>query len=342
MTGTVTAAAQGAATVTVSTGETVLFWVLAPVMVLAALGLLFSRRAVYAAMAVVLVMVCVAVMYIAQDATFLGVAQVVVYTGAIMMLFLFVLMLVGVDASDSLHETIKGQRWVAGVAGLGLAVLLAAVVLRVTTPPPAGLESANADTNPVGVARIIFSDNVFAMELTGLLLITAAVGAVTLTHTERLGRKFSQEEVAEAKMAAYRAGHGRITQLPAPGVYARSNASDLPALSATGEPIDTSVPRVLRIRGQERTIGEVSPETAEALARARAGQGSSPLGGEGTRSVSTAQMPSMRGEGPPRVALLEEDRATIAAREEPADGQRPADDGGAEDGASTTSGEDEK
>src|SRR5690606_26126578 len=89
-------AAQGPGTATASSGETVLFWLLAPVMVLAALGLLFSRRAVYAAMAVVLVMVCIAAMYIAQDATFLGVAQVVVYTGAIMMLFLFVLMLVGV------------------------------------------------------------------------------------------------------------------------------------------------------------------------------------------------------------------------------------------------------
>ncbi|MFD1716492.1 NADH-quinone oxidoreductase subunit J [Georgenia deserti] len=293
-------AAQGPGTATASSGETVLFWILAPVMVLAALGLLFSRRAVYAAMAVVLVMVCIAAMYIAQDATFLGVAQVVVYTGAIMMLFLFVLMLVGVDASDSLHETIRGQRWFAGLAGLGLAALLAGVVLRATTPAPAGLESANADTNPVGVARLIFSDNVFAMELTGLLLITAAVGAVTLTHRQRLGRKFSQEEVANAKMDAYRRGTGRLNQLPAPGVYARSNASDLPALSATGEPLEASVPRVLRIRGQERSIAEVSPETAEALTRATMGQATSPLGGEGTRTVTRAQMPSMRGDGPPR------------------------------------------
>ncbi|GAA4418165.1 NADH-quinone oxidoreductase subunit J [Georgenia halophila] len=289
-----------AQTVTVSTGETVLFWVLAPIMVLGALGLLFSRRSVYAAMAVVLVMISLAVMYIAQGATFLGVAQVVVYTGAIMMLFLFVIMLVGVDASDSLHETIKGQRWVAGLAGLGLAALLAAVVLRVTMPAPAGLEAANADTNPVGVARLIFSDHVFAMELTGTLLITAAVGAVTFTHRERIGRRYSQEEVADAKMAAYRAGKGRLAQLPAPGVYARSNAADLPALSAEGEPLNVSVPRILRIRGQERTIAEISPETAEALARAKAGQGPGTHGADGTRTLTTARMPSMPGDGPPK------------------------------------------
>lgn len=296
-----------AETGTVSTGETVLFWVLAPIMVLGALALLFSRRAVYAAMSVVLVMLCLATMYIAQEAPFLGVAQVVVYTGAIMMMFLFVLMLVGVDASDSLHETIKGQRWLGILAGLGLAVLLGAVVLRATGPEPSGLAGANADTNPVGVARLIFSDHVLAMELTGLLLIVAAVGAVTLTHRERLRKKATQQEVLEAKMAAYSSGRGRVAQLPAPGVYARSNAADLPALSATGEPITESVPRVLRIRGQERTIGDVSPETVESVARARAGRKGRGMrraaGSVGSRAVEQAQMPSMRGEAAPRPRL---------------------------------------
>src|SRR5690625_2209629 len=93
-------------------GEVVLFWILAPLMVLAALGLLFVRRAVHAAFMVIIVMISLAFIYTAQEAPFLGVAQVVVYTGAVMMLFLFVLMLVGVDASDSLVETLKGQRWI--------------------------------------------------------------------------------------------------------------------------------------------------------------------------------------------------------------------------------------
>lgn len=237
----------------VSTGETVLFWVIAPLMVLAALGLLFARRAVHAALAVVMVMIGMAFLYTANEAPFLGVAQVVVYTGAVMMLFLFVLMLVGVDASDSLVETIKGQRWIAALGGVGLLVVLAGVVLAATMPAPVGLTAANADTNPVGVARLIFGDFVFALEMTGALLITAALGALTLTHRQRLTRHVAQREWADHKMTQVREG-GRLTPLPAPGVYARHNAADVPALDPEGRPIEDSVPRVLRIRGQERAV----------------------------------------------------------------------------------------
>jgi len=237
----------------VSTGETVLFWVIAPLMVLGALGLLFARRAVHAALAVVGVMIGMAFLYTANEAPFLGVAQVVVYTGAVMMLFLFVLMLVGVDASDSLVETIKGQRWIAALGGVGLLVVLAGVVLAATMPAPVGLTAANADTNPVGVARLIFGDFVFAFEMTGALLITAALGALTLTHRQRLTRHVAQREWADHKMTQVSEG-GRITPLPAPGVYARHNAADVPALDPEGRPIEDSVPRVLRIRGQERAV----------------------------------------------------------------------------------------
>ena len=86
------------------------FWVLAPIMVAAALGLLFARKAVHAALLLAVVMIGLAVLYAVQDAPFLFAVQIIVYTGAILMLFLFVLMLVGVDSSDSLVETIRGQR----------------------------------------------------------------------------------------------------------------------------------------------------------------------------------------------------------------------------------------
>lgn len=288
----------------VSSGETVLFWVLAPIMVIAALGLVFARRAVHAAMSVVLVMIALAFLYVAQEAPFLGVAQVVVYTGAIMMLFLFVIMLVGVDASDALHETIRGQRWVAALAGAGLIIVLLGVVAATTAPEPAGLAEANADSNPVGVARIIFGQYAFAMEIVGALLVTAALGAVTLTHRERLRPTVTQREVVEQKMADYAAGRGRLGRLPAPGVYARSNAADLPALSATGQPVPDSVPRVLRIRGQARTIADVSPETVEAVARARAGQDVAGFhGGPASRAVGQSGLPGMRGEAPPLPGL---------------------------------------
>src|SRR6478752_9646981 len=102
----------------------VAFWILAPIMVIAALGILFVRKAVHAAMLLAVVMISLAMLYAALDAPFLFAVQIIVYTGAILMLFLFVLMLVGVDASDSVVETIRGQRVMAVVAGLLLGVLL--------------------------------------------------------------------------------------------------------------------------------------------------------------------------------------------------------------------------
>jgi NADH-quinone oxidoreductase subunit J len=230
-----------------STAEEVLFWVLGPVMVIAALGLLFARKAVHAAMSLVLVMISLAFLYVAQDAPFLGVVQVVVYTGAIMMLFLFVLMLVGVDASDSLVETIRGQRWIGLLSGAGLAAVLIGVVLKATYPTAAGLTTPNADSNPVGVARMVFGSYAFALEVVGALLVTAALGALVLTHRQRLVPRIGQKERADARVAS----GSRLTPLPAPGVYARHNAMDVPALDPRGRPIEASVSRVLRVRGQE-------------------------------------------------------------------------------------------
>ena len=100
------------------------FWILAPIMVLAALGLLFVRKAVHAALLLAVVMISLAVLYAVLDAPFLFAVQIIVYTGAILMLFLFVLMLVGVDASDSVVETIRGQRVMAIVGGLILGTTL--------------------------------------------------------------------------------------------------------------------------------------------------------------------------------------------------------------------------
>jgi len=239
-----------------STGEATLFWFLAPVMVLAALGLLFARKAVHAAMSIVVVMISLAILYVAQEAPFLGVVQVIVYTGAVMMLFLFVLMLIGVDASDSLVETLTGQRWIGALLGAGLAAVLVGVVLVAGDLTPVGLTAANADTNPVGVSRLIFGEHVFALEIVGTLLVTAAVGALVLTHRQRLGRRVGQKERADARVARVAAGE-ILTPLPAPGVYARSNAMDTPALGPDGRPLEQSVSRVLRVRGQERSVAEV-------------------------------------------------------------------------------------
>ncbi len=251
---------------TTSSGEAVLFWVLGPIMVISALGLLFARKTVHAAMSIVVVMISLAILYVAQEAPFLGVVQVIVYTGAVMMLFLFVLMLVGVDSSDSLVETITGQRWIGMLLGAGLAAVLIGVVATAADLRPAGLVQANADGNPVGVARVIFADYVFALEVVGTLLVVAALGALVLTHRQRLTRVVGQRERAEARVAS----GSVLTPLPAPGVYARSNAMDVPALGPDGRPLEHSVPRVLRIRGQERAVSDVHAQVGDA------GTGSTP------------------------------------------------------------------
>jgi len=248
-----------------STGEAVLFWVFAPVMVLASMGLLLARKAVHAALSVITVMICLAFLYVAQDAPFLGVVQVVVYTGAIMMLFLFVLMLVGVDASDSLVETIKGQRWVAVLGGMGLLVVLAGVVMTVAPSTPTGLDGANTPTNPEALAVVIFGSYAFALEVVGALLVTAALGALVLTHRERLVPKRDQKTRMQARVQALGDG-ALLTPLAAPGVYARHNAMDVPALGPDGEPLELSVNRVLKVRGQEADAAEYAARIDRVLA----------------------------------------------------------------------------
>lgn len=175
-----------------STAEAVLFWSLAPLMVLAAMGLLFARKAVHATISVVFVMISLAVLYVANEAPFLGIAQVVVYTGAIMMLFLFVIMLVGVGASDSLVETVRGQRFIGVLFAGGLAIILLAFLGRLTVGPGVGHEATVAD-NPTAIARVLLGNFVFPLELVGVLLVTAALAALSLTHQRRLRDRVSQK-----------------------------------------------------------------------------------------------------------------------------------------------------
>ena len=97
----------------------VVFWICAPLMVLGGLGLILFRKAVHSALSMALTMVCLAVLYASLSAPFLFAVQIIVYTGAVLMMFLFVLMLVGVDTPDSIVETIKGQRVLSALGALG-------------------------------------------------------------------------------------------------------------------------------------------------------------------------------------------------------------------------------
>ncbi|MEU1309897.1 NADH-quinone oxidoreductase subunit J [Streptomyces cinnamoneus] len=240
-----------AAASTTSTGEAVQFWILAVVAVAGALGAVLMKKAVHSALSLAGTMIVLAVFYLANGAYFLGVVQIVVYTGAIMMLFLFVVMLVGVTAADSLKETIRGQRWLAGLCALGFGVLLMAGIANASLRDFNGLGQANSGGNVQGLAALIFTKYVFAFEITGALLITAAVGAMVLTHRERTERAATQRERSTARV---RGAH--LPPLPAPGVYARHNAVDVPGLLPDGTPSELSVNATLRARGQVRDVSD--------------------------------------------------------------------------------------
>lgn len=233
-----------------STAEAVVFWILGSVTAVAALGVVVAPNAVYSAIFLATTMINLAVLYIAQDALFLGVVQVIVYTGAVMMLFLFVVMLVGVDLSESLVETLRGQRIAAIVAGAGFAMVLTGTVGNIATTGFTGLADANAGGNVQGLAALIFTRYLWAFELTGALLITATLAAMMLAHREHLTRRKSQRDLARQR---FQPG-GHPTPLPAPGVYARHNAVDIPARLPDGGVCDLSVSRTLKRRGLVLTL----------------------------------------------------------------------------------------
>lgn len=226
------------------------FWVLAPIIVVAALGLLFARKAVHAALGLAVVMIGLAVLYAAQDAPFLFAVQIVVYTGAIMMLFLFVVMLVGVESELSLVETLKGQQLAATVVGLGFGVMLVAAVGQIALGPVEGLEEANRYGNVEGLAALMFGPYVLAFQFTAALLVTAVLGAMVLAHRERLTPRVTQAERAARRMQEYAESGRHPGNAPTPGVFARHNAVDAPALLPDGTPADGSVSPTLEARGQ--------------------------------------------------------------------------------------------
>src|ERR1019366_7035761 len=191
------AAASGAA----SAAESTAFWVLAVLAVAAALGMILARRAVHCAVLLAVVMLSLAVLYALQGAPFLAFVQVIVYTGAVLMLFLFVLMIVGVSSADSLVETIKGQRMAAGLAGIGLLVLLSLVVGHAALASGGAASASYGPSNMNGLATLIFTRYVFPFEATSALLITAALGAMVLAHRERTSPKPTQRSMSKLRMA---------------------------------------------------------------------------------------------------------------------------------------------
>src|SRR5438132_11234465 len=158
-------------------GEAVAFWILGPLSLAGAIGMVLLRNAIHSALSLVATMMSLGAFYLIEQGPFLGLVQIIVYTGAIMILFLFVLMLIGRDASDSLVETLRGQRWAAALFGIGFALLVAISVGRAFKgAKPANLDGPNAGgQNVQSTAQLLFTKYLFAFELTSALLIVAAV-----------------------------------------------------------------------------------------------------------------------------------------------------------------------
>jgi NADH-quinone oxidoreductase subunit J len=232
----------------VSTGEKWFFWILAPVALIGALGMVWARNAIHSALFLVLTMLSLGVFYILQAGFFIGLVQIIVYTGAIMMLFLFVLMLVGRDASDAVIETLRGQRVAAVLLGIGLAGLLCTGLYHALQHRPGvGLpaDGAGGAQNVQGIADLIFSKYIWAFEVTSALLITAALGAMVLAHVERKkGEKLSQPEMMRER---FRPGNYPAPR-PGPGVFATSDSVATPARLPDGRPAERSISEILAVR----------------------------------------------------------------------------------------------
>jgi NADH-quinone oxidoreductase subunit J len=261
---TLAAAAGG---VQIGTGEAVVFWVLGPIALAGALGMVLSRNAVHSALWLVNTMLALGVFYVVQEAPFLGAVQIIVYTGAIMILFLFVLMLVGRDTSDSVVETLRGQRIAAIVLGIGFAGLVGAGIAEATRDTPvtglAGVQGGAggaADGNVPAIAAALFTRYLLAFEVTSALLITAAVGAMVLAHTEREpGSRQSQKELSRARFLS-----GEHPQtLPGPGVYARANSIAAPGRLPDGSPS----PRSFATGVEPQVVDELPPAGSDGAER---------------------------------------------------------------------------
>ncbi|MEY3606948.1 MAG: hypothetical protein RL289_1128 [Actinomycetota bacterium] len=238
-------------------GESVVFWVSGTFAVFGALGMVVSKKAVHSALWVAFAMINIAVLYFTLEAPFLGTTQIIVYTGAVMMLFLFVLMIVGVDSSDSLLETIKGQRLLAALFALTFGGVVVASIASTLASPSAGLAIANAGYGGhlQAIAFLVFGQYLFAFEVLSALLITAALGAMVLAHNERWAPRKTQDQLQRERTMS-----NHVTPLPAPGVMARNNSVDTPALLPDGSTSIESLPNAFR--GEGKVAKPISIEEA--------------------------------------------------------------------------------
>ena len=170
--------------------DLILFLILALIAIAAALGMLLSRNAVYSALFLVLNFAVVAVFYLLLGAPFIAMAQITVYAGAIMVLFLFVIMLLGAEELAP-GKALPWQKPLA--AGLAAVLVIEAVYLLLVRGVPSGLvtrpaEYANSMDSLREMALLLFGQYLLPFEVTSILLLVAMVGAIVLTKQEKGGQ----------------------------------------------------------------------------------------------------------------------------------------------------------
>ena len=182
--------------------DNVVFWVFAPISIASAIGMIVMRNAVHAALFLVVNLFCIAVMYLLLDAPFLFAVQIIVYAGAIMVLFLFVIMLLGVDRGDDLRERLIAQRPLAVLLALAFIVEIFVAVragVGFATKAPDGFGAVNEGGNARALAEVLFRDYFLPFEITSILLIIAAIAAMVLA--QRRVRAITQAEIDERRVS---------------------------------------------------------------------------------------------------------------------------------------------
>ena len=175
----------------------IVFWVFAPISVGSAVAVLVQRNAVHSALFLIVNFFTLAVFYLVLGAPFLFAVQIIVYAGAIMVLFLFVIMLLGVDRDESLVERLRGQRPMAILLGLGLAAEVFVTVrasIGLARGPADFDQVVNEGGNAEALSRVLFRDYFLPFEVTSILLIVAAVAAMVLAQQRERARTRAEAE----------------------------------------------------------------------------------------------------------------------------------------------------
>ena len=184
--------------------DLILFWVFAPISVASGIAMLLMRNAVHAALFLIVNFFCLAIFYLILGASFLFAVQIIVYAGAIMVLFLFVIMLLGVDRTEDLRERrLFAQRPIAILLGAGFVLEVVFAVragIGFSRHFPAGFDAVNEGGNTQALAKVLFRDYFFPFEVTSVLLIIAAIAAMVLAQRKAL--TITQAEIDARAVAA--------------------------------------------------------------------------------------------------------------------------------------------